>query len=117
MPYLKIPKKVSDRFSLKNVYVSVLVFSVNRKNLNIGCPARFGEIKQEKIVIATSGEKTVAHACSGKTSGSSARTPTGEYVNDKQSNICLKKKNSCRGFHLQKKFLHKQRAKKKNRAS
>ena len=143
MPYLKIPKKVSDRFSLKNVYVSVLVFSVNRKNLNIGCPARFGEIKQETIVIATSGEKTIAHACSGKTSGSSARAisspeparvlgqrrphvwerdwraraPTGEYVNDKHSNICLKKKNSCRGFHLQKKFLHKQRAKKKNRAS
>ena len=73
LPYLKIPKKVSDRFSLKNVYVSVLVFSVNRKNLNIGCPARFGEIKQEKIVIATSREKTIAHACSGKTSGSSAR--------------------------------------------
>ena len=92
MPYLKIPKKISDRFSLKNVYVSVLVFSVNSKNLNIGCTARFGEIKEEKIVIATSGEKTIAHACSGKTPGSSARAPTGEYVNDKQSNICLKKK-------------------------
>ena len=92
LPYLKIPKKISDRFSLKNVYVSVLVFSVNSKNLNIGCTARFGEIKQEKIVIATSGEKTIAHACSGKTPGSSARAPTGEYVNDKQSNICLKKK-------------------------
>ena len=102
MPYLKIPKKVSDRFSLKNVYVSVLVFSVNRKNLNIGCPARFGEIKQEKIVIATSGEKTIAHACSGKTSGSSARTPTGEYVNDKQSNICLKKKIRAEGFTCKK---------------
>ena len=25
--------------------------------------ARFGEIKGEKIVIATSGEKTIAHAC------------------------------------------------------
>ena len=73
MPYLKIPKKISDRFSLKNVYVSVLVFSVKSKNLNIGCTARFGEIKQEKIVIATSGEKTIAHACSGKTPGSSAR--------------------------------------------
>ena len=73
MPYLKIPKKISDRFSLKNVYVSVLVFSVNSKNLNIGCTAIFGEIKQEKIVIATSGEKTIAHACSGKTPGSSAR--------------------------------------------
>ena len=73
MPYLKIPKKISDRFSLKNVSVSVLVFSVNSKNLNIGCTARFGEIKQEKIVIATSGEKTIAHACSGKTPGSSAR--------------------------------------------
>ena len=73
MPYLKIPKKISDRFSLKNVYVSVLVFSVNSKNLNIGCTARFGEIKQEKIVIATSGEKTIAHACSGKTLGSSPR--------------------------------------------
>ena len=67
MPYLKIPKKISDRFSLKNAYVSVLVLSVNSKNLNIGCTARFGEIKQEKIVIATSGEKTIAHACSGKT--------------------------------------------------
>ena len=73
MPYLKIPKKISDRFSLKNVYVSVLVFSVNSKKLNIGCTARFGEIKQEKIVIATSGEETIAHACSGKTPGSSAR--------------------------------------------
>ena len=73
LPYLKIPKKISDRFSLKNVYVSVLVFSVNSKNLNIGCTARFGEIKQEKIVIATSGEKTIAHACSGKTPGSSVR--------------------------------------------
>ena len=112
LPYLKLAKKISDRFSLKNVYVYVLVFSVNSKNLNIGCTARFGEIKQEKIVIATSGEKTIAHACSGKTPGSSARAPTGEYVNDKQSNICLKK-NSCRGFHLQKKFLHKERAKKK----
>ena len=73
LPYLKIPKKISDRFSLKNVYVSVLVFSVNSENLNIGCTARFGEIKQEKIVIATSGEKTIAHACSGKTPGSSVR--------------------------------------------
>ena len=93
MPYLKIPKKISDRFSFKNVYVSVLVFSVNSKNLNIGCTARFGEIKQEKIVIATSGEKTIAHSCSGKTPGfQRARAPTGEYVNDKQSNVCLKKK-------------------------
>ena len=25
--------------------------------------ARFGEIKGEKIVIVTSGEKTIAHAC------------------------------------------------------
>ena len=49
------------------------MFSVNSKNLNIGCTARFGEIKGEKIVIATSGEKTIAHACSGKTPGSSAR--------------------------------------------
>ena len=57
----------------KNVYVSVLVFSVNSKNLNIGCTARFGEINQEKTVFATSGEKTIAHACSGKTPGSSAR--------------------------------------------
>ena len=73
MPYLKIPKKISDRFSLKNAYVSVLVFSVKSKNLNIGCTARFGEIKQEKIVIATSGEKTIVHACSRKTLGSSAR--------------------------------------------
>ena len=62
LPYLKIPKKNSDRFSLKNGYVSVLVFSVNSKNLNIDCTARFGEIKREKIVIATSGEKTVC-AC------------------------------------------------------
>ena len=67
MPYLKIPKNISDRFSLKKVRVSVLVFSVNSKNLNIGCTARFGDIKQEKIVIATSGENTIAHACSGKT--------------------------------------------------
>ena len=67
MPNLKIPKKISDRFSLKNVHVSVLVFSVNSKNLNIGCTARFGEIKREKIIIATYGEKTIAHACSGKT--------------------------------------------------
>ena len=67
LPYLKIPKKNSDRFSLKNVHVSVLVFSVNSKNLNIGCTARFGEIKREKIIIATYGEKTIAHACSGKT--------------------------------------------------
>ena len=44
LPYLKIPKKISDRFSLKNVHVSVLVFPVNSKNLNIGCTARFGEI-------------------------------------------------------------------------
>ena len=44
------------------------MFSVNSKNLNIGCTARFGEIKREKIiVIATYGEKTTAHACSGKT--------------------------------------------------
>ena len=49
------------------------MFPVNSKNLNIGCTARFGEIKQEKIVIATSGEETIAHACSGKTPGSSAR--------------------------------------------
>ena len=66
-----IPKKISDRFSLKNVHVSVLVFSVNSKNLNIGCTARFGEIKREKMIIATYGEKTIAHACSGKT-----RVPT-----------------------------------------
>ena len=65
--YLKISKKISDRFSLKNVHVSVLVFSVYSKNLNIGYTARFGEIKREKIVIATYGEKTIAHACSGKT--------------------------------------------------
>ena len=50
----------------------LLVFSVNSKNLNIGCSARFGEIKRKKIVIATSGEKTIAHACSGKNPGSSA---------------------------------------------
>ena len=31
LPYLKIPKKISDRFSLKNVYVSILVFSVKSK--------------------------------------------------------------------------------------
>ena len=117
MPYLKIPKKVSDRFSLKNVYVSVLVFSVNRKNLNIGCPARFGEIKQEKVVIATSGEKTIAHACSGKTSGSSARTPTGEYVNDKQSNICLKKKKFVQRVSPAKKIPAQAEGEKKNRAS
>ena len=43
------------------------MFSVNSKNLNIGCTARFGEIEREKIVIATYGEKTIAHACSGKT--------------------------------------------------
>ena len=49
------------------------MFSVNSKNLNIGCTARFGEIKREKIVIATSCDKTIAHACSGKTPGSSAR--------------------------------------------
>ena len=67
LPYLKIPRKISDRFSLKNVHVSVLVFSVNSKNLNIGFTARFGEIKREKIVFATYGEKTIAHACSGKT--------------------------------------------------
>ena len=66
LPYLKIPKKISDRFSLKNVHVSVLVFSVNSKNLNIGCTARFGEIKREKTVIATYGKKTIAYACSGK---------------------------------------------------
>ena len=80
LPYLKIPKKISDRFSLKNVYVSVLVFSVKSKNLNIGCTARFGEIKQEKIVIATSGEKTIAHVCSGKTPGSSARARSNWWV-------------------------------------
>ena len=43
------------------------MFSVNSKNLNMGCSARFGEIRREKIVITTSGEKTIAHACSGKT--------------------------------------------------
>ena len=53
----------------------LLVFSVNSKNLNIGCLARFGEIKREKIVIATSGEKTIARACSGKNPGFSARAP------------------------------------------
>ena len=63
----EISKKNSDRFSLKNVHVSVLVFSINSKNLNIGCTARFGEIEREKVVIATSGETTIAHACSGKT--------------------------------------------------
>ena len=63
------------------------MFSVKSKNLNIGCTARFGEIEQEKIVIATSGEKTIAHACSGKTPGSSARAPTGAYVLPSCSNI------------------------------
>ena len=43
------------------------MFSVNSKNLNIGCTARFGEIKRKKKVIMTYGEKTIAHACSGKT--------------------------------------------------
>ena len=91
LPYLKIPKKISDRFSLKNVYVYVLVFSVNSKNLNIGCTARFGEIKQEKIVIATSGEETIAHACSGlfweNPGFQCARAPSGEYVLPSCSNI------------------------------
>ena len=82
LPYLKIPKKSSDRFSLKNVYVSVLVLSVNSKNLNIGCTARFGEIKQEKIVIATS-------ACLfwENPGFQRARAPTGEYVLSSCSNI------------------------------
>ena len=94
------------------------MFSVNSKNLNIGCTARIGEIKQEKIVIATSGEKTIAHACSGKTPGSSARAraPTGEYVNDKQSNICLKKK-FVRRVSPAKKIPAQGEGEKKNRAS
>ena len=39
------------------------MFSVNSKNLNVGCTARFGEIKREKIITATSSEKTIVHAC------------------------------------------------------
>ena len=93
LPYLKIPKKISDRFSLKNVYVSVLVFSVNSKNLNIGCTARFGEIKQEKNSYCDlRWEDHCACLFWENTGFQRARAPTVEYVNDKQSNICLKKK-------------------------
>ena len=103
LPYLKIPKKVSDRFSLKNVYVSVLVFSVNRKNLNIGCPARFGEIKQEKNSYCDlRWEDHCACSFWENLGFQRARAPTGEYVNDKQSNICLKKKIRAEGFTCKK---------------
>ena len=49
------------------------MFSVNSKNLTVGCTARFREIKREKLVFATSGEKTIAHACFRENPGSSAR--------------------------------------------
>ena len=73
LPCLRIPQKISDRFSLKNVHVSVLVFSVNKRNLNVGCTASFREIKREKLVFATSGEKTIVHACFRENPGSGAR--------------------------------------------
>ena len=40
-----------------------------------------------------------------------------DFTVQKKSNIWSEKKNSCRGFHLQKKLLHKQGAKKKIRAT
>ena len=70
---MRIPQNISDRCSLKNAHVSVLVFFVNNKNLNVGCTASFREIKREKLVFATSGEKTIAHACFRENPGSSAR--------------------------------------------
>ena len=70
MPYLRNPQKISGRFSLKSVHVSVSVFSVNSKNLNVGCTARFREIKQEKLVFVTSSKKTIAHTCFSENSGS-----------------------------------------------
>ena len=60
-------KKFLADFLKKNVHVSVLVFSFKSKNLNIGCRARFGEIKRANIVIVSSGGKTIMHPCSGKT--------------------------------------------------
>ena len=49
------------------------MFSVNSKNLSVGCTARFREIKREKLVFATSGEKTIVHACFRENPGSSMR--------------------------------------------
>ena len=48
------------------------MFSVNSKNLSVGCTARFRRLKQEKLVFATSGDKTIAHACFRENPGSSA---------------------------------------------
>ena len=59
--------------NVKNAHVSVLVFSVNSKNLSVGCTARFREIKREKLVFATSGEKTIAHAYFRENPGTIAR--------------------------------------------
>ena len=67
------------------------MFSVNNKIFKIGCTARFEGIKEEKIVIATSGEKTIAHACSGKTwVPARTRAPIGECVLPSSSGIGAK---------------------------
>ena len=80
------------------------MFSVNSKNLSVGCTARFREIKGEKLVFATFGEKTIAHACFRENPGSSAR------VLQLVSACCLRvqafgaKSQLCKGFTDRKPF-------------
>ena len=67
MPYLRIPQNIFDRFSLKNAHVSILVFSVDSKNLNVGCTARFREIKREKLALRPPVRTPLRMLVSGKT--------------------------------------------------